>query len=288
MNKHYYYLFTVFIFIGCTKEIALPESVSEFSITYFDYYTESAQIYLYTEIEKSLTIQSIDSVWADVINQDSEKILTAKLLQTNNLNDSLWNVNSFSYKEFISPFESGNYWVKFYISVSGKLDSLITNSKYLSIFDGNAIPEIISWEVPNEFQIDEADWKDLPILLTIFDLNGNEDIKSVKYEIKRTFDGCEGNCVVDSNCNDPIDDSIFQSDETWNLEFIEYTDEGFKYAVLMFMRPLDGSGFTDENNQFAEEDCGRSGVFDIRFIIEDYTGNIEISNEIHTIAIIAP
>ena len=51
MNKHYYYLFTVFIFIGCTKEIALPESVSEFSITYFDYYTESAQIYLYTEIE---------------------------------------------------------------------------------------------------------------------------------------------------------------------------------------------------------------------------------------------
>ena len=152
MNKRYY-LFTVFIFIGCTKEIALPESVSEFSITYFDYYTESAQIYLYTEIEKSLTIQSIDSVWADVINQDSEKILTAKLLQTNNLNDSLWNVNSFSYKEFISPFESGNYWVKFYISVSGKLDSLITNSKYLSSFDGNAIPEIISWEVPNGFQV---------------------------------------------------------------------------------------------------------------------------------------
>ena len=81
MNKHYYYLFTVFIFIGCTKEIVLPELVSEFSITYFDYYTESSQIYLYTEIEKSLTIQSIDSVWADVINQDSEKILTAKSQQ---------------------------------------------------------------------------------------------------------------------------------------------------------------------------------------------------------------
>ena len=45
---------------------------------------------------------------------------------------------------------------------------------------------------------------------------------------------------------------------------------------------------TNENNEFAEEDCGRTGEFDIRFIIEDYAGNIKISNEIPTIAIIAP
>ena len=49
MKNYYYYLFTVFIFIGCTKEIVLTETVSEFSITYFDYYTESSEIYLYTE-----------------------------------------------------------------------------------------------------------------------------------------------------------------------------------------------------------------------------------------------
>ena len=287
MNKHYYYLFTVFIFIGCTKEIALPESVSEFSITYFDYYTESAQIYLYTEIEKSLTIQSIDSVWADVINQDSEKILTAKLLQTNNLNDSLWNVNSFSYKEFISPFESGNYWVKFYISVSGKLDSLTTNSKYLSIFDGNAIPEIISWEVPNEFQIDEADWKDLPILLTIFDLNGNDNIQNVKYEVKRFFDGCEVECIIDPNCNDIIEDSEFQSDETLDLEFIQYNSAGFLYRVVIKMRPLDGSSYEDEHNQFEARDCGRTGLIIIRFIITDLDANQIFSNEI-PIEIVAP
>ena len=287
MNKHYYYLFTVFIFIGCTKEIALPESVSEFSITYFDYYTESAQIYLYTEIEKSLTIQSIDSVWADVINQDSEKILTAKLLQTNNLNDSLWNVNSFSYKEFISPFESGNYWVKFYISVSGKLDSLITNSKYLSIFDGNAIPEIISWEVPNEFQIDEVDWKDLPIFLTIFDLNGNDNIQNVKYEVKRFFDGCEVECIIDPNCNDIIEDSEFQSDETWDLEFIQYNSAGFLYGVVIKMRPLDGSSYEDEHNQFEARDCGRTGLIIIRFIITDLDANQIFSNEI-PIEIIKP
>ena len=287
MNKHYYYLFTVFIFIGCTKEIALPESVSEFSITYFDYYTESAQIYLYTEIEKSLTIQSIDSVWADVINQNSEKILTAKLLQTNNLNDSLWNVNSFSYKEFISPFESGNYWVKFYISVSGKLDSLITNSKYLSIFDGNAIPEIISWEVPNEFQIDEADWKDLPILLTIFDLNGNDNIQNVKYEVKRFFDGCEVECIIDPNCNDITEDNEFQSDETWDLEFIQYNSAGFLYGVVIKMRPLDGSSYEDEHNQFEATDCGRTGLIIIRLIITDLDANQIFSDEI-PIEIVSP
>ena len=287
MNKHYYYLFTVFIFIGCTKEIVLPELVSEFSITYFDYYTESSQIYLYTEIEKSLTIQSIDSVWADVINQDSEKILTAKLLQTNNLNDSLWNVNSFSYKEFISPFESGNYWVKFYISVSGKLDSLTTNSKYLSIFDGNALPEIISWEVPNEFQIDEVDWKDLSIFLTIFDLNGNDNIQNVKYEVKRFFDGCEVECIIDPNCNDIIENSEFQSDETWNFEFIQYDSTGFLYGVVIKMRPLDGSSYEDEHNQFAAQDCGRTGLIIIRFIITDLDANQIFSNEI-PIEIVTP
>ena len=287
MNKHYYYLFTVFIFIGCTKEIALPESVSEFSITYFDYYTESAQIYLYTEIEKSLTIQSIDSVWADVINQDSEKILTAKLLQTNNLNDSLWNVNSFSYKEFISPFESGNYWVKFYISVSGKLGSLITNSKYLSVFDGNAIPEIISWEVPNEFQIDEVGWKDLPLFLTIFDLNGNDNIQNVKYEVKRFFDGCEVECIIDPNCNDIIEDSEFQSHETWDLEFIQYNSAGFFYGVVIKMRPLNGSSYEDEHNQFEAKDCGQTGLIIIRFIITDLDANQIFSNEI-PIEIVSP
>ena len=286
MNKRYY-LFTVFIFIGCTKEIALPESVSEFSITYFDYYTESAQIYLYTEIEKSLTIQSIDSVWADVINQDSEKILTAKLLQTNNLNDSIWNVNSFSYKEFISPFESGNYWVKFYISVSGKLDSLITNSKYLSSFDGNAEPEIINWDIPEYIVIDETEWKEMPIILTIFDLNGNDNIQNVKYEVKRFFDGCEVECIIDPNCNDIIEDSEFQSDETWDLEFIQYNSAGFLYGVVIKMRPLDGSSYEDEHNQFEARDCGRTGLIIIRFIITDLDANQIFSNEI-PIEIVSP
>ena len=178
--------------------------------------------------------------------------------------------------------------MKYYLrETNGGALSLSTNIKFLSAYEGNAVPEYINLDVPDIFYIDNSEWQELPIYLTIFDLNGNEDIKSVKYEIKRTFDGCEGNCVFDPNCNDPINDSNFQSDETWNFEFIEYMDEGFKYAVLMFMRPLDGSGYSDENNQFAEEDCGRTGVFDIRFIIEDNTGNIVIK-EISNIGIIAP
>ena len=54
---------------------------------------------------------------------------------------------------------------------------------------GDAIPEFITLEVPSEFQIDALDWKNLPLFITIFDLNGNDNIQNVKYEIRgRQFD----------------------------------------------------------------------------------------------------
>ena len=273
--------------MGCVKEIILPDHLPEFNKTYFDYDPESTKIYLYTEIEIFSTTQVIDSVWADVYNQSGAEILTAKLLQTNNFGESVQNLHAYSYKETLFPFESGNYRVQFHYKISDDTNSLMTNSKYLSVFEGNASPEFISWEVPIEFQINATEWTDLPISLTIFDLNGKDNIQDVTYEVKRYFGSCEGDCIIDPNCNDIIEDTEFQSHETWNFEFIQYNDAGFSYFVIIKMRPLDGSSYEDEYNQFDAEDCGRMGLILIRFIITDVDGNQIVSDEL-PIEIVAP
>ena len=273
--------------MGCVKEIILPDHLPEFNKTYFDYDPESTKIYLYTEIEIFSTTQVIDSVWADVYNQSGAEILTAKLLQTNNFGESVQNLHAYSYKETLFPFESGNYRVQFHYKISDDTNSLMTNSKYLSVFEGNASPEFISWEVPIEFQINATEWTDLPISLTIFDLNGKDNIQDVTYEVKRYFGSCEGDCIIDPNCNDIIEDSEFQSDETWDLEFIQYNSAGFLYGVIIKMRPLDGSSYEDEHNQFEARDCGRTGLIIIRFIITDLDANQIFSNEI-PIEIVSP
>ena len=115
----------------------------------------------------------------------------------------------------------------------------------------------------------------------------NDNIKNVKYEVKRFFDGCEVECIIDPNCNDIIEDSEFQSDETWDLEFIQYNSAGFLYGVVIKMRPLDGSSYEDEHNQFEARDCGRTGLIIIRFIITDLDANQIFSNEI-PIEIVSP
>ena len=84
MTKYFFYIIIGFAFMGCVKEIILPDHLPEFNKTYFDYDPESVQIYLYTEIELFSNTQTIDSVWADVYNQSGAEILTAKLLQTTN------------------------------------------------------------------------------------------------------------------------------------------------------------------------------------------------------------
>ena len=53
MTKYFLYIIAGFAFMSCVKEIILPEHVSEFNTTYFDYNPESSQIYLYTEIIKN-------------------------------------------------------------------------------------------------------------------------------------------------------------------------------------------------------------------------------------------
>jgi hypothetical protein len=296
------YLIIILLISSCTQDITSPDSVSEFKATFFDYLPDSASLYLYTEIENVSNAYSIDSVWAQVYKQNIGLVFSTELTNPYSDDDGLQTTKVYSYQG--NPgFASGNYYVKYYLrETNGGALSLSTNIKFLSAYEGNAVPEYINLDVPDIFYIDNSEWQELPIYLTIFDLNGKDDIKSIKYEIKRSFNGCYENvdCDIndfvylngsfsDLNCHENLVDDDFWSDEddTWKLTFVEYVDEGFKYAVILYMRPLNGIAYQDENNDFPAKDCGRTGEFYIRFIIEDDAENIVISDEI-SVAIIAP
>ena len=271
---------------NCTQDITSSDSVPEFKVTFIDYLPASATLYIYTEIDNYSNDHSIDSVWAHVYQQNIGQVFSTELTKPYSHYDDRQTTQVYSYQG--NPgFSSGNYFVKYYLrEISGVNLSLTTTIKFLSAHEGDAEPEFINLEIPDIIQINNTEWKEIPIYITIFDLNGKDDIKSLIYEIKRTFYGCDGICIIDANCNEPINDTNFQPDETWDLKFIEYVDEGFKYAVILYMRPLNGSGYEDENNQFPEEDCGRTGEFEIRFILTDYSDVTIFSDEI-PIAIIA-
>ena len=285
------YLIIILLTSSCTQDITSADSVSEFKVTFFNYSPISATLYLYTEIENDSNAHSIDSVWAHVYKQNIGLVFSTELTNPYSDDDGLQTTKVYSYQG--NPgFASGNYYVKYYLrETNGGTISFMTNIKFLSAYEGNAVPEYINLDVPDIFYLDNSKWQEFPIYLTIFDLNGKDDIKSIKYEIKRSFNGCDGNvdCDIDLNCHENLVDDDFWSDEddTWKLTFVEYVDEGFKYAVILYMRPLNGIAYQDENNDFPAKDCGRTGEFYIRFIIEDDAENIVTSDEI-SVAIIAP
>jgi len=273
--KNSIYLIIILLTSSCTQDITSADSVSEFKVTFFDYLPGSATLYLYTEIENDSNANSIDSVWVHVYKQNIGLVFSTELTQLY--------LNSYSYQQTVPPFDSGNYYVKYYLrEINGVTLSLTTNIKFLSAHEGNAVPEYINIDVPDIFYIDDSEWQELPIYLTIYDLNGKDNIQNVKYEIRRFFVGCneDVNCIINSDCHENIEDMAFQSDETWHLEFIDYNEEGFIYARIILMRPLDGSGFANEQIEFSAEDCGRTGLMFIRFIITDRDGNIKTSDEI--------
>ena len=82
------------------------------------------------------------------------------------------------------------------------------------------IPEIINYTLPSVFQLDSTDWKELSIDLEIKDLNGINNIESVKYEIKRNLFACNEDCIIDELCNQEIIDNEYLDDDTWIFDYV--------------------------------------------------------------------
>ena len=136
-------------------------------------------------------------------------------------------------------------------------------------------PEIIEIEIPNIYQIDQTQWTILDLRLKIKELNYLNNIEKVKYEIKRTLlNGCDVECVIDDDCDQDIIEEDYISDQTWIFNYTEsLSDTIFIYDEEILIRPIDGSAFYEEEELiFNETDCGRTGIIEFKFVVEDRDG----------------
>ena len=97
----------------------------------------------------------------------------------------------------------------------------------------------------------------------------------IRDRIKRTLlNGCDVECVIDDDCDQDIIEEDYISDQTWIFNYTEsLSDTIFIYDEEILIRPIDGSAFYEEEELiFNETDCGRTGIIEFKFVVEDRDG----------------
>ena len=259
------FLFLLF-FYACESSVSNSNSDSDdFEISAFSviYNNQENDISIYTEVSNATNIESIV---ADIRN-DMTSIETITLSQSN------FNASAFSY---YGPIDLSD---EIYIYNLDLIINFIDDSQILESysFSSPIKPEIIDYTMPNTFQLDSTEWTFLPIEIEISNLNGLDNIESVTYQVQRFYNGCGiDDCIYDENCNDPIEDSEYQSDPTWIFDYVSSYNfsQNHIYNIDIPMRPLDGSGYYNDDGTliFSESDCGRIGTVLFKFIVLDKDG----------------
>tara|TARA_Y100001936_G_C15985437_1_gene619233 strand:+ start:214 stop:1068 length:855 start_codon:yes stop_codon:yes gene_type:complete len=258
-------LFLLF-FYACESSVSNSNSDSDdFEISAFSviYNNQENDISIYTEVSNATNIESIVAH----IRNDMTSIETITLSQSN------FNASAFSY---YGPIDLSD---EIYIYNLDLIINFIDDSQILESysFSSPIKPEIIDYTMPNTFQLDSTEWTFLPIEIEISNLNGLDNIESVTYQVQRFYNGCGiDDCIYDENCNDPIEDSEYQSDPTWIFDYVSSYNfsQNHIYNIDIPMRPLDGSGYYNDDGTliFSESDCGRIGTVLFKFIVLDKDG----------------
>ena len=259
------FLFLLF-FYACESSVSNSNSDSDdFEISAFSviYNNQENDISIYTEVSNATNIESIVAH----IRNDMTSIETITLSQSN------FNASAFSY---YGPIDLSD---EIYIYNLDLIINFIDDSQILESysFSSPIKPEIIDYTMPNTFQLDSTEWTFLPIEIEISNLNGLDNIESVTYQVQRFYNGCGiDDCIYDENCNDPIEDSEYQSDPTWIFDYVSSYNfsQNHIYNIDIPMRPLDGSGYYNDDGTliFSESDCGRIGTVLFKFIVLDKDG----------------
>ena len=271
-----FFLFS-FIFIACEGS----ETNDEYNFNNDFYDNNVAAFYNhYDGVSKQLsvylefldTIENIESIYGEIKN--SEQILYEFDMSALNINSNVFLYEGILIDNNNQSILSDNiYLYTMNITILFSDNSIYT---FTSDLTTPIDPYIIDYSLPDQFQLDSTDWKSLFIDLKIKDLNGFNNIESVKYEIKTTLlNGCTTDCVIDDNCNEDIIGENYNSDDTWIFDYTNsITDTTYNYSEEILLRPLDGSALYDEDGNiiFNATDCGRTGIIEFKFIVIDKDG----------------
>ena len=269
------YPLIIFLFFACESENTneTPE-INDFYINnvaafYADYNSSNYTLSVYMEFLDVLNnIESISGVIKnnditfyefELENQEvNSKVYVTEDVLTNDNNNPILSENIFLYDLEITIIFSD--------------ESIYTFNNDLTT---SIAPNILDITIPSTIQLDQTEWTVLDLRIFIKDLNSLNNIEKVKYEIKRTLlNGCDVDCVIDDNCNQDIIEDNYISDQTWVFNYLEsISDTTFIYSEEILIRPIDGSAFYEgEELIFNETDCGRTGIIEFKFIVEDRDG----------------
>ena len=269
------YPLIIFLFFACesknTNEI--PE-INDFYLNnvaafYADYNSSNYTLSVYMEFLDILN--NIDSISGVIKNNDI--IFYEFELENQEVNSKVYLIEDILINDNNNPILSENIFLyDLEITIIFSDNSIYTFNNDLTT---SIAPNIMDITIPSTIQIDQTEWTVLDLRIFIKDLNSLNNIEKVKYEIKRTLlNGCDTECIFDENCNEDIIEENYISDDTWIFNYTEsLSDTTFIYDEEILLRPIDGSAYyNDDEIIFEQTDCGRTGIIEFKFIVQDRDG----------------
>lgn len=269
------YPLIIFLFFACESENTneIPE-INDFYLNnvaafYADYNSSNYTLSVYMEFLDVLN--NIDSISGVIKNNDI--IFYEFELENQEVNSKVYLIEDILINDNNNPILSENIFLyDLEITIIFSDNSIYTFNNDLTT---SIAPNIMDITIPSTIQIDQTEWTVLDLRIFIKDLNSLNNIEKVKYEIKRTLlNGCDTECIFDENCNEDIIEENYISDDTWIFNYTEsLSDTTFIYDEEILLRPIDGSAYyNDEEIIFEQTDCGRTGIIEFKFIVQDRDG----------------
>ena len=269
------YPLIIFLFFACESENTneTPE-INDFYINnvaafYADYNSSNYTLSVYMEFLDVLN--NIESISGVIKNNDIT--FYEFELENQEVNSKVYLIEDILINDNNNPILSENIFLyNLEITIIFSDNSIYTFNNDLTT---SIAPKILDITIPSTIQLDQTEWTVLDLRIFIKDLNSLNNIEKVKYEIKRTLlNGCDTECIFDENCNDDIIEENYISDDTWIFNYTEsLSDTTFIYDEEILLRPIDGSAYYNNDEIiFEQTDCGRTGIIEFKFIVQDRDG----------------
>ena len=269
------YPLIIFLFFACESENTneTPE-INDFYINnvaafYADYNSSNYTLSVYMEFLDVLN--NIESISGVIKNNDIT--FYEFELENQEVNSKVYVTEDVLINDNNNPILSENIFLyDLEITIIFSDESIYTFNNDLTT---SIAPNILDITIPSTIQLDQTEWTVLDLRIFIKDLNSLNNIEKVKYEIKRTLlNGCDTECIFDENCNEDIIEENYISDDTWIFNYTEsLSDTTFIYDEEILLRPIDGSAYYNNDEIiFEQTDCGRTGVIEFKFIVQDRDG----------------
>ena len=278
-TKKYIYILILFIF-SCTEDIELfsdsGDIIESTFISYnYDSDTNISSIYAQLTINYNF-LDIVRDIWVEIedINNDS----TGFLLNDEGVDGDAMSGNGiFSLVKEIDILDNGVYNATFYI-VNGSNDTdSVTVETISTIFDVGLHSPVVNQACVPEFFITSQEVVDsFYVSVSISDLNGFNDIKSVVLEMKKLqgYEGAgvldeSGNCVYEQQQDDnymPIINMSFVPDISLleNCGVSSPQENVYIYTTGLSIDPYNGG-----------PNCGPHGPVSFRFKVTDYSNFVD-------------